>query len=592
MALSFNADFHRQTRAMEYARVARGVAFDAAQPRQQRDPSYKGVAPNSTGSWATPFTINHDESWKPLVPLRQQNMDIWGQENTYRYMMSRNMISGGYSRSPEAQKYFNERMKQKGAQATKLHNPLALGKRIRKALAPPDFGKFDLAQKLERLDNQLDTIDKMTVVFDTKGTLDLLDSIRASLFALAPTFTVSEAQDTFEVLGKILQKAEALLTTAFGKDIQHIQEADNPYFDPERLKQNTRRLASFVSNLRKLYQFVEQIYANASNMNERVRSANAVAAATALFSRTELNSSVREAEEQLKRWTESATKDESRMLEDQSAAEQYEAELEQQIAAQEGETVVPAFEARETAAAAASAAAASAAVGFGEEEEAAPAAAPAALSGSEKEQLFDILSQAVINPFEEYWASRNWAVPQYSGDFLVNAIRDEEAGTDVSPIVKSILDEIYSASVYPVKEDDEIELIYRDDVIRILKYYDIDYTKYPFTQEPPRGLLFNVVFTKEPIKIKRKKERVVAEPASVAAPASAAAPRPRPVLGPGSSAQDRNDYIKYRYYIDGLTQKAILQEVNALRFPVKTQGAISKIIRTETKQEFRDRTGY
>jgi len=470
-------------------------------------------------------------------------------------MMSRNMISGGYSRSPEAQKYFNERMKQKGAQATKLYNPLALGKRIRKALAPPDFGKFDLAQKLERLDNQLDTIDKMTVVFDTKGTLDLLDSIRASLFALAPTFTVSEAQDTFEVLGKILQKAEALLTTAFGKDIQHIQEADNPYFDPERLKQNTRRLASFVSNLRKLYQFVEQIYANASNMNERVRSANAVAAATALFSRTELNSSVREAEEQLKRWTESATKDESRMLEDQSAAEQYEAELEQQIAAQEGETVVPAFEARETAAAAAE------------------AVDIASHPTQEVATEFSTPSGIVWFPFtrEEVASMGRRTFMNYVRRTMVDgqANAREEAFEDGN-----------------VESEDIPEGLY----IRLFKVAS------PQTASQKADLEAKV----KAVADRYKSESAAAAAAAAAAekeeeeaaPASAAAPRPRPVLGPGSSAQDRNDYIKYRYYIDGLTQKAILQEVNALRFPVKTQGAISKIIRTETKQEFRDRTGY
>lgn len=551
MALPFNAEFHKGTRASELARVARGVAFNAAAPRKQRDPSYKGVPPNSTGSWATPFTINHDESWKPLIPLRRQNMDMWNEENTYRYMLSRGMISGGFIRTVEGQKYFNDRLKSRGAQATKLYNPLALGRRIRKALTAPDFGKYDLAQKLERLDNQLDTVDKMTVVFDSRGTNDLIDSIRATIFSLAPTFTVSEAQNTYETLGTILQKAEALLTTAFGKDIQHLEEADNPYFDPERLEKNTRRLSAFVVSLRKLYEFMARVYGNASSTDERMRSREAVAAANALFSRTEINSSVTEAAAQLKKWQEAAMKDESRMLEDQSEADAYAEEMARQAASQE-QMDVPAFEARETAAAAAAAA------------EAAGAPSAEAAEAANAAENPDMTESRPALPFT----------------------REEIAGMNERSLKNYVKEAILRGA------DSAREMAFEDGFVESAEMPEefVGFVKQ--MREPQSAADAEEVdryVNRVVRKLMPKTESAAAAAAAEAAPAAAAAAAPK--LGPGSTTTERNDYIKYQYYIAGKTQTAIAAELNAMNFPI-TQATVSRTLAKEPKAAFRARTGY
>ena len=350
MSLPLNQEFHRDSRAIAEQRVRNGLKFDARQPRLQRDPSYKGVPPNSTGSWTTAFTLNHDQSWKPLVPLKQQDMDLWRQEQNYRSMLAAQEITGGFARSPEAQKWINERLRKKGVQASKQLNPFMTGNVIKAALTPSEFGKFQLSQNIERMDDILDSSDKMTLVLDNRALIGLIESVRASMLSLSPTFTVSEAQNVSESLTSILKKAEALLGTAMGKDIQHIRETDDAY-DPKLLQQNTRALASIVNQLKKLTVFAEQIWSAASTTDEKERSTRTIAAAREIFSRVELSSGLKEAGVQLQKWNRQAAEDAERERQEQEQEARYADALQQQVA-QEQQLDIPAFEARATAAAA------------------------------------------------------------------------------------------------------------------------------------------------------------------------------------------------------------------------------------------------
>jgi chemotaxis protein histidine kinase CheA len=482
-------------------------------------------------------------------------MDVWGPENTYRHILSRDMISGGFARSPEAQKYFNDRLKSRGAQATKLYNPMALGRRIRKALTAPDFGKFDLAQKLERLNNIMDTADKVTLVFDSRSSMDLVDSLRSTLLSLAPTFTVSEAQNTFETLTTILKKGEAMLSTAYGKDFQHLSEADSPFFDPGRLTANTRKLTDFVSSLRKLTEFVERVYAGASSNDERQRSRTAVAAAEGLFSRTELGSSVKEAEVQLKKWGQAAEADAARAIEEEESAEAYADQLEQQMEAQEGFNV-PAFQARETAAAAQSAAAQAAPSAAAVAAEAAAAAVPdedshmfpftdAEIKGMNDRQLRALLRKAMIDGAE---AARELAFED--GDV---AVEELPSGGYLVPKFRN-----------PQTEEEAIAL--EAEVERLARSFKPK-------QRRPR------------LVIEEEEEEEEEEAPAAGAPAP-------PTLGPGSTKTQRNDYIKYQYYIrKGLTQNAIKNDLISKGFPI-TQATISRVLGAESKGAYMDRTGY
>jgi hypothetical protein len=565
MALPFNAAFHQQSRAIANARVARGVAFDAKQPRQQRDPSYKGVPPNSTGSWATPYTINHDESWKPLVPLRKQEMDLWNQENTYRYMLSRDMITGGFSRSPAAQSYFNERLKQKGAQATKLYNPYAPGRRIRKALAPADFGKYELAQMLERLDNQLDTMDKVSLMFD-KSTADLIDRIRSHLFTLAPSFTVSEAQNTFETIGSILQKAEALLGTALGEDTEHMYEVGEEY-TPEKLEVNTKRLAVFVSSIRKLYTFMERVYGGASTENETARSRMAVAAAQDLFSRAELGSITKEADAAVKRWQNASVEDEKREGEEQAAAEEKAASLAQREAMAEGEDV-PAFDARETTSA-------------------------ARLYIEDAGQPVGETATAAFTPL------RTTAV-------FLPFTRDELSQLsdgDITLIVGSVMR----------GEDNVRDNLIEENGLDWSKEFPGSSLEYPVPRVRPKSAAqweeFQTLRDRTAKKIIRQVKSAAAMPvlevldaaaaeeeASAAAPAAAAAaaaPAEPAIPKPGAGRQARDDWIKWAYQIrkPGLSQSGIVRALAEQGVTI-SQGQVSKIINSESKSAFRERTGF
>lgn len=554
MALPYNADYHKQTRAMELARVARGVAFDAKQARQQRDPSYKGVPPNSTGSWATPFTTNHDESWKPLIPLRKQDMALWNQERAYRRMVSEGKISGGFFRSPATQSYFNERLKQKGAQASKLYNPLAPGRRIRKALQPTDFGKYELAQKLERLDNQLDTQDNVSLTFD-KSTNDLIDSIRSLLFVLAPSFTVSEAQNTFETLGAILQKAEALLSTQLGKDTEHLYEVGEEYA-PEKLAVNTRRLAVFVSSIRKLYQFMERVYGGASTENEGARSKMAVGAAQDLFSRTELGGINKEAGEAVKRWSSAAMEDERREGEEQSAAEAQAAQLSQQEAMATGADV-PAFDARAVSGAV-SGLLEDAGQPVGEEGVAAPLDATSAYLPFSKRELAMMSDDTIRRVVRAMMTQgRNSQIRKI-------LIEENELDWSVKPsslnIRVPILGSPQSAAEADVLEE-AVEKIASDVV---------SYSKAPEAAAAAAA---------------------AAAPAVTFSSSAAAAASAPPLPKPGDTKEALEDWVKYSYYITGLTQTRIVAELEKQGIQT-SQASISRIVSRERKDAFRARTGY
>ena len=532
MSLPLNQDFHKDSRAIAYARVARGMAFDAKQPRQQRDPSYKGVPPDSTGSWQTPFTINHDMSWKPLIPLRKQEMDLWNQEATYRYMLSRGEISGGAARSPEAQKYFNERLRKRGVQAAKLYNPLMLGKVIDKALSSSQFGKFELARKIERMDDILDSSDKVTLIVDAKALMDLIDGARASILALAPEFTVSEAQNMTESIGAILKKADALLGTALGKDINHIRETDAAY-DAESLKQNTKKLAAIVSSLRKLFAFSEKVWAAASTTDAKGRSAITVAAAQEIFTRPEIGSALKEANVQLGRWRKRAEEDTQRMVAEQQQAEQYAEALQQQAQAEQLEDI-PAYDARDT-----------------------------ALAAQEASRIAEHPTNEIA---VDMLATQGQVAFPFSEEEV--GMMSEEQFRDLALITM-----LRGQNVARKRAREELDLPVQPESV----YVTLPKLRQP--QSAAEGDALVGILDRLTMEIFPKKASAAA--AAVAAPAAAEKAFEKPIAA--VAALPRNDQIKYYLYYERRTQMDVARQFGL------SQSTISKIKKGESEEEFKER---
>lgn len=540
MALPVNQAFHSGTREFQTARAKRAVAFNEQNKINQRDPAFKGLVPDSTGSWATPYTQNFDMSWKPLIPRREQVMALYEQEKLGRMMETRAAISGGFARSPQGQAYINERLKQKAAQATKLQNPFVLGKRIRKALTPADFGKFELAQKLTRLDNTMDTLDAYTLIFN-KEVSDVIDSIRSNLFLLAPTFTVAEAQNIMDSIGSILKKAEALFGDVIGKDSQRLYEMGEEY-SPAKVSTDTKKLATFVTSIRKLFKFAEMIYGNASKTSEAERSSAAIASANTLFSKAEIGSTLKTAEAEIERWRTTSEQDETRMLEDQAAAEAYEAELEAQQAAQAGADI-PAFAARDTAAAAA--------------DVARTAEVPVGGPGEEPTVMFP---------------------------FTMDEIRGMEQGNIIDYIYATFAMGPEVARSRAVENGD----VFDEEVPAAAALIDVPGI--------PKGAIIN---TEEKQRSAQRAARQyyntnikpllrpVAAAAAVAAAPEEAEPPAEPKLG--ESEDKLLEWVKYQYYVKGRTQPQISRELKDKYGILYSQPTISRRLKLEPRADYKER---